>query len=115
MKYSFSAVAALTCLLMGWNTEIRAQPVPPGNPILPQLAEMSGAAKAGIELCDIDESVAPSKRQQQDQFLQMGGTSEQFETGYQAGYDRARNEYESVSANDRQSMCAELSAFLSGQ
>lgn len=115
MKSSFFAAAALAFLLSGLNTEVAAQPVPPGNPMLPQLAEISGAATAGIKVCDLDESMGPVKRQQKDQFIKMGGTPEQFETGYQAGYDRVENEYASASAGDRQKMCAELSAFLSAK
>jgi len=115
MKYPFSTAAALVCLLIGWNPEIRAQPVPSGNPMLAQLAEMSGGVRAGIEFCDIDESAGPAKSQQQNQFVQMGGTPAQFETGYQTGYDRAKSQYEAATAGDRQNMCDQLRTMLSAQ
>lgn len=114
MKYTFSATATLICLLVGWNAGVSAQPVTPVNPFLPQLAEFTGGVTAGMESCGI-ENTGPEKSQQRDQFIQMGGTPEQFEASYQAAYDRVKSEYKSASADERQTMCAELSNLLSAQ
>lgn len=113
MKYSLPSAAALAYLLMSGPAIASAESLPLTNPILPQLAEMSGAATAGIELCDMDKSLAPDKSQQRDQFIQMGGTPEAFATGYQTGYDRAQKEYKSASPQERKQMCDKLIALLS--
>lgn len=117
MKYFFSTAAVLTLLLLGWNTESKAasEPMPPGNPMLPQLAEFGGAVHAGIELCDMEHDTSSAKQQQQDQFIQMGGTPEQFEMAYQTGYDRAKSEFEAADVNERQRMCNEYRALESVQ
>lgn len=126
MKYLLSAAVAL--VLAGCNAESNAataatddqappvpqivgnadQPagaMPPGNPMLAQLAEMGGAAEAGIELCGMQHDVAAAKRQQREQFIQMGGSAAAFDAGYQAGYDRARGEFQAASASEQQRMC----------
>lgn len=80
--------------------------MPAGNPVLAQLAEMGGAAEAAVDLCDLDDdTAAAAKRQQREQFLQMGGSREQFDTAFQAGKDRAKAEYEAADAAGRERMC----------
>lgn len=117
MEKIFSTAAFMTFLVLGWNMESKAapEPMPAGNPMLPQLAEMGGAVQAGIELCDMGHHIATAKQQQQDQFIQMGGTPEQFEIAYQTGYDRAKSEFEAANAGERQRMCNEYRALESVQ
>ncbi|MGE4336776.1 MAG: hypothetical protein AB7E55_12480 [Pigmentiphaga sp.] len=109
MKKFFSTAAIMTFLLLGWSAESKAapEPMPPGNPWLSQLAEMGGAVQAGIELCDMGHDTTSAKQQQQAQFIQMGGTPEQFEMAYQTGYDRAQSEFEAANVGERQRMCNE--------
>lgn len=117
MKKIFSTAALMTFLLLGWNMESRAtsEPTSPGNPILPRLAEMGGAIQASNELCDMAHDFASAKQQQQDQFIQMGGTPEQFEAAYQTGYDRAKSGFEAANASERQRMCNEYRALEAAQ
>lgn len=81
------------------------------EPMLMQLGEMGGAAEAAVELCGTPRDSEVTKRQQQEQFIQMGGTRDQFEASYQSGYDRAKTEYQSASAGERQAMCDEFREF----
>lgn len=81
------------------------------EPMLMQLGEMGGAAEAAVELCGMEHDSGGAKRQQQEQFIQMGGTRDQFEASYQSGYDRVKTEYQSASASQRQAMCDELREF----
>lgn len=81
--------------------------MPPGNPMLGQLGEMGGAAEAAVEECGLGDDTEQAKRQQREQFIRMGGTREQFEAAYQAGYDRAKSEYAAAGPAERQRMCAE--------
>lgn len=82
--------------------------MPPGNPMLGQLGEMGGAVEAAVEACGFDDDTAQAKRQQQQQFMRMGGTREQFEAAYRAGYDRAKAKYAAAGPEDRQRMCSEF-------
>lgn len=75
------------------------------TPALTQLAEAGGAAEAAVEYCDLDDDSAAAKRRQREQFTQMGGTSEQFETAYRAGLERAQAEYRAAGAADRDRIC----------
>lgn len=133
MRYLASAVLVLS--LAGCNAESNAAPgaatampqivgngappdqgaMPSGNPMLEQLGEIGGAAEAGIALCGLDADVADAKRQQREQFIRMGGTPEQFEAAYQAGFDRARQEYDAASPAERQRMCDGLRDMQAGQ
>lgn len=79
--------------------------MPAGNPALAQLAEMGGAAEAAVELCDLDEDTAAAKRRQREQFVQMGGTAEQFDAAFRAGKERAKAEHEAADAAGRERMC----------
>lgn len=84
---------------------------PAGNPMLAQLGETGGAGEAGVELCGLDDDVAALKQQQQQMFIQMGGTPEQFEDAYRAGYERAMAEHGNSSPAERERMCNELKRF----
>lgn len=133
MKYLVSA--AIVLVLAGCNAESNAatsatqdvpqivgntgQPagaagMPADNPMASmgaQLAESGGGAHAAVELCGLDEDVAAAKREQQQQFVQMGGTAEQFEASYKAGYDRAQADFQAASAADRKQMCDSYREF----
>lgn len=104
MKYPVFA-AILLCLAVCPGEARAGGQAPPGNPMLPQLAETGGAAEAGVELCGLDDDTAAAKRQQQELFIRMGGTREQFETAYRAGYDRAKSEYGAAGPAERKRMC----------
>lgn len=93
------------------NTGQPAAAAPAGNPMLRQLGEAGGAGEAAVELCRLDDDVATAKQQQQQQFIQMGGTREQFEDAYRAGYDRAMAEHGNTSPAERERMCNELKRF----
>lgn len=86
--------------------------MPAGNPMLDQLGEASGSREGGAKACDIAHDPA-FKRNQQQQFLAMGGTREQFEAAYQRGLDRARAEYDAAGPAERKRMCDEYRKFLS--
>lgn len=130
MKYLVSAAIAM--VLAGCNSESNAAPataeasaaqdvpqivgntgqpagaMPPGNPMLGQLGEMGGAAEAAVEMCGGNDDVNAAKQQQRAQFLQMGGTAEQFDAAYKAGYDRAKSEFQAAGTAERQRMCASM-------
>lgn len=99
MNYRLSA--ALAAILIGAGSAAQAET----NPMLDQLAGVGGAAEAAGELCQVEADFAGAKRQQEAYFLQMGGTREQFVSGYQAGYDRTKAEYQAASAEERNQMC----------
>ena len=90
------------------NTGQPVAAAPMGNPMLGQLGEAGGAGEAAVELCGLDDDVAAAKQQQQQQFIRMGGTREQFEDAYRAGYDRAMAEHGNSSPAERERMCNEL-------
>lgn len=93
------------------NTGQPVAAAPIGNPMLGQLGEAGGAGEAAVELCGLDDDVAAAKQQQKQQFIQMGGTREQFEDAYRTGYDRAMAEHGDSSPAERERMCNELKRF----
>lgn len=102
--------AAILLSLAAYSGGIDAAPnqaggAVPGNPMLAQLGEMGGAAEAAVEACGLGDDAAAAKRDQQEQFVRMGGSREQFEAAYQAGYDRARAEYTVASPAERERLC----------
>lgn len=108
MKYLASAAAALVLV----SSSVHSEPV---NPMLAQLGQLGGAVEAAVTACkiDVDVDMQTAKREQQEQFIQMGGTREGFEAAYKAGYDRARAEFDGASSADRKRMCDEFSNFAS--
>jgi len=86
--------------------------MPPGNPMLDQLAETSGTAEGTAKACGIERDHAAFKRNQQEQFLRMGGTREQFETAFARGHDRGKARLDAASPAERQRMCDESRALL---
>lgn len=106
MKYLVSTAIVLSVAAYCGQVYAGGQAaMPPGNPMLGQLGEMGGAAEAAVELCGLDGDTAQAKHQQREQFIQMGGTREQFESAYKAGFDRAKAEYAAASPAERQRMC----------
>src|SRR5690606_40234621 len=95
-------VSAATC-----GGEIRAADDPaqaPANPMLAQwekLAGLGGAVEAETRACGLDASAGDAKGQQQEQFIRMGGTREQFQAAYQAGHDQAMDKYDAASPVER--------------
>lgn len=85
-----------------------------GNPMLGQLATFGGATEAAVEACGLDVDTTTAKRQQREQFAQMGGTNDAFETAYQAGYQEAKDGYESATPAERQEMCDQFKSLMAG-
>lgn len=77
--------------------------------LLQPLAEAVGLSEAAAEACgaNVDPAdLAAAKQQQRERHLQMGGTEEQFETYYQAGYDRAKADFETASPAEHERKCS---------
>lgn len=87
--------------------------MPPGNPMLDQLGETSGTGEAVAKACGLDQDNVAFKRNQQEQFLRMGGTREQFEAAYTRGHDRGKARFDAASPAEHKRMCDEYQAFLS--
>ena len=87
--------------------------MPPGNPMLDQLGETSGTGEAVAKACGLDQDNAAFKRKQQEQFLRMGGTREQFEAAYARGHDRGKARFDAASPAEHKRMCDEYRNFLS--
>lgn len=82
--------------------------------LLQPLAEAVGLSEAAVEACGVNvdpAELAAAQQQQREMHLQMGGTEEQFEAFHQAGYDRARAEFEAASPAERERMCDEFKQF----
>ncbi len=86
----------------------------PANPMLAQvekLAGLGGAVEAAVKACGFDDNTAEAKRQQQEQFVRMGGSQQQFEAAYQAGHDQAMDKYDAAAPAERKRMCDEFREF----
>lgn len=105
-------VSAATC-----GGALRAADDPgqaPANPMLAQwekLAGLGGAVEAVAGACGLDANPADAQAQQQEQFIRMGGTREQFQAAYQAGHDEARGKYDAATPAERKRMCDEFREF----
>lgn len=102
--------AALTFALA--TSFAHSQPV---NPMLSKLSSLGGAVEATAKNCDFEIDAKSAREQQKEQFISMGGTSEDFETSYQSGFDDANAKYLAASAAEQKTMCKNFEALTQTQ
>lgn len=78
---------------------------------LQTMIEARGKLAANMENCG-KSGDAKAKRKTLEAFLKIGGSKEQFERYYRAGYDPARRSFQSATAQQRQSQCTAVEKFL---
>ena len=110
-KQMINMVAALALMGSGVALADDAESLNSGHPFLDQVGQMGGAAEAAVVLCGADMDMSAAKAEMQTQFVKIGGTAEQFETSYQAGYDAATAKFNAASEADRSKMCEEFEAL----
>ena len=83
------------------------------QPYVPQVAEMAGAMHATAKVCQdyTDEQLRDLKQQQKTHAVASGMAAQQFETIFQAGYDKARARLGRATPAERDQACKQARAI----
>lgn len=107
-----AAIVSATLLALAGGTALAQQPMP-GQPGMPNMAALSGQMHAAAEACNAytGAQLEQMKQQQKTATAAQGMSAADFDQSFKTSYDDTKTKLGTMSAPDKEKMCAQLKSM----